>query len=477
MIILSGIISNKNLTGDYRNNFTNTSELSFDYTYDKSNRLLKQDNKPGDELNYDLFNTYDKDGNHLTMQRYGDGSSLLDNFSYEYYSGTNRLKNVSNQSFDKYAYDFNGNDTMDFLNSNTYMKYDYRNLLIECSNNASLSYTLWTRYYYDEAGNRIRKYVLRADFGNAPPPENWNNLDTGWSVESNQYYVRDVNGKEIAIYNDTVLTQWNVYGLSNEGRINSNRSRNFYLKDHLGSVRVMLDENRNVVSSQDYDCWGYLLEDRVYQIENSKYKFTGKERDWESLGYDYFGARYYMSRIANWSSIDPLFDKHFGWTPYNYVLRNPLRLVDPEGKQIDAVIEKFVETTTKVLAPEIYIGTGIVGLIISTTLVPTELNKDEQIFIDEQERLRNQISKEQVIIEDNISINRLETKGGKQRIKETELEGVKTKEIYEKLENAKRDKNKKETRRLIKELKARGERDIQKDIRPSRKEYREDPNN
>jgi RHS repeat-associated protein len=341
----NGNISNQYLTGDYRNNFTNTSELSFDYTYDKSNRLLKQDNKPGNELNYDLFNTYDKDGNHLTLQRYGDGSSLLDNFNYEYFNSTNRLKNIRGMGYDEYSYDYNGNDTMDLLNSNTYMKYDFRNLLIEYSNTASLSYTLWTRYYYDEAGNRIRKYVLKTDFGNSPPPEDWENPGSAWSVINNEYYVRDVNGKEIAIYNGSELSQWNVYGLDNVGKINPDRSRNFYIKDHLGSVRVMLDENRNIVSSQDYDCWGYQLENRVYQIEYSKYKFTGKERDWESLGYDYFGARYYVSRIANWTSVDPLLEKHIGWTPYNYVLRNPMRLVDPDGNQVQVIagIEVAIE--------------------------------------------------------------------------------------------------------------------------------------
>jgi hypothetical protein len=51
--------------------------------------------------------------------------------------------------------------------------------------------------------------------------------------------------------------------------------------------------------------------------------------------YDYFGARYYDSRIANWTSIDPLFEKHFDFSPYNYVLRNPIRLIDPDGKQVD----------------------------------------------------------------------------------------------------------------------------------------------
>lgn len=71
---------------------------------------------------------------------------------------------------------------------------------------------------------------------------------------------------------------------------------------------------------------------RSFNTDQGKYKFTSKERDAES-NYDYFGARYYDSRIANWGSVDPLLEKHKDWTPYNYVLRNPTRLIDPDGKQ------------------------------------------------------------------------------------------------------------------------------------------------
>jgi RHS repeat-associated protein len=68
-------------------------------------------------------------------------------------------------------------------------------------------------------------------------------------------------------------------------------------------------------------------------IESDVNKFTGMERDQET-GYDYFGARYYDSRISVWLSPDPLFEKHLQWSPYNYVLRNPFVLIDPDGRQV-----------------------------------------------------------------------------------------------------------------------------------------------
>jgi RHS repeat-associated protein len=76
-----------------------------------------------------------------------------------------------------------------------------------------------------------------------------------------------------------------------------------------------------------------VLENRSYNSAAMKYDFTGKERDNET-NYDYFGARYYDSRIANWTSIDPLMWKHLQWSPYNYVLRNPVCKFDPDGMQV-----------------------------------------------------------------------------------------------------------------------------------------------
>ena len=60
--------------------------------------------------------------------------------------------------------------------------------------------------------------------------------------------------------------------------------------------------------------------------------FTGKERDSET-GFSYFGARYYDSDIlTGWLSVDPMADKYPGLSPYAYCAWNPIRLVDPDGR-------------------------------------------------------------------------------------------------------------------------------------------------
>ena len=44
---------------------------------------------------------------------------------------------------------------------------------------------------------------------------------------------------------------------------------------------------------------------------------------------------------ARWLAADPLAEKHPDWTPYNYVLGNPLTLFDPDGRQERAMLNSF----------------------------------------------------------------------------------------------------------------------------------------
>ena len=62
--------------------------------------------------------------------------------------------------------------------------------------------------------------------------------------------------------------------------------------------------------------------------------FNGKEKDWES-GFHYYGARYYWSEVlTGWLSVDPMSDKYPSISPYAYCAWNPVKLVDPDGREV-----------------------------------------------------------------------------------------------------------------------------------------------
>ena len=67
------------------------------------------------------------------------------------------------------------------------------------------------------------------------------------------------------------------------------------------------------------------------------YSFSAKERYVET-GLAYFGARYYSSDLSIWLSVDTMSDKYPSLSPYVYCTDNPVRLVDPDGREkIDAM--------------------------------------------------------------------------------------------------------------------------------------------
>jgi RHS repeat-associated protein len=80
----------------------------------------------------------------------------------------------------------------------------------------------------------------------------------------------------------------------------------------------------------DYYPYGKIL--RFYNgSQTEKFLFTGKERDAETQ-LDYLGARFFDSDIARFESLDPKQMEFPAFNPYNYVLGNPISLIDPDGK-------------------------------------------------------------------------------------------------------------------------------------------------
>ncbi|MFK8103977.1 MAG: RHS repeat domain-containing protein [Saprospiraceae bacterium] len=127
--------------------------------------------------------------------------------------------------------------------------------------------------------------------------------------------------------------------------VNFSGVSNYYVQDHLGNTRVVYQPvfcgNQTNGEPMSYeveyvgDYFPYRKTIREY-IKRKKEKFltTEHERD-EETGLDYRGARFYDSDIGRFLSLDPLAIEFADVSPYNYVLGNPISLVDPDGRSPD----------------------------------------------------------------------------------------------------------------------------------------------
>ncbi len=105
----------------------------------------------------------------------------------------------------------------------------------------------------------------------------------------------------------------------------------FYHPDHLGSTNYITDAAGAVRQFAEYIPFGETFVDGHLNSDTQPYLFNAKELDAETRLY-YYGARYLDPRISIWMSVDPMMEKYAGWSPYNYTIQNPLKYVDPDGK-------------------------------------------------------------------------------------------------------------------------------------------------
>ncbi|MEE3485749.1 MAG: RHS repeat-associated core domain-containing protein, partial [Bacteroidales bacterium] len=119
----------------------------------------------------------------------------------------------------------------------------------------------------------------------------------------------------------------------------------FYHPDHLGSTTVVTDLDGEVTQNVAYIPYGEVFVEQRNGTWNTPYLFNAKELD-EETGLYYYGARYLDPTGTRWLSVDPLFEKYVGMTPYGYCAGNPVRLVDVDGRDYDVYIDDENKTIT-----------------------------------------------------------------------------------------------------------------------------------
>lgn len=113
----------------------------------------------------------------------------------------------------------------------------------------------------------------------------------------------------------------------------------YYTLDHLGTPRLITDGSGNQIGLHTYRPFGQEWSVTDPTQEGNPLRFTGHERDADSLagganGVDYMHARFYDGPVGRFLSMDAYpstADDPQTWNPYSYVGNAPVLYSDPSG--------------------------------------------------------------------------------------------------------------------------------------------------
>ena len=356
-----------------------------DFTYDQLNRIesatandnLKPDGNEwgmaGSLLYQEQF-TYDQNGNILKAQRNGDnsGSLAMDDLSYHYVSGTNKLDyvddaisgdpysvDISSQSPGNYAYDQIGNLVKDDAEGISHIEWTVYGKIKKIDFASARRELI---FKYDASGNRVSKTVH--DF-------------VGDNVYTTTYYVRDAQGNVMATYNEMWntdtdakslgLSEQHIYGSSRLGMVKSDLDltvyentplntsstqralnfRSYELSNHLGNVMAVVSDRKiaaettgdnltdyftgEVLSANDYYVYHMTMPGRSFNSNSYRYGGSnGQEKD-NDIFEGAYTAEYweYDARIGRRWNVDPITKQNEA--SYVVFANNPIFVVDIHG--------------------------------------------------------------------------------------------------------------------------------------------------
>jgi RHS repeat-associated protein len=110
---------------------------------------------------------------------------------------------------------------------------------------------------------------------------------------------------------------------------NANGEVLWALTDHQGSVRVLLDNQGNVVNNITYDAFGNITLETHSQV-NFRFSYTGREFDSETGLYNY-RSRYYDPAVGQFINEDTIGFAGGDSNLYRYVANSPVNYIDPSG--------------------------------------------------------------------------------------------------------------------------------------------------
>ena len=198
----------------------------------------------------------------------------------------------------EYAYDANGNLTKDLNRNISNIQYNFLNL----PGKVTFGDGSTIEYVYAADGTKLRtKHVI-------------NGTTTTTDYCGNVVYENGVQ--------KLLLTEAGYVTLSD-------KKYHYYLQDHQGNNRVVLNQNGTVEEVNHYYPFGGLF---ASSTNVQPYKYNGKELDTKNgLNWYDYGARHYDPALGRFTTVDPMGEEYYDISPYAYCGNNPIRFIDPNG--------------------------------------------------------------------------------------------------------------------------------------------------
>lgn len=344
------LLYNGNISETYWQTASDEVIRKYDYTYDMLNRFVNANyakpNSASAMNSYSETVGYDKNGNIQFLYRNGDldsdGSSpenLIDDLVYTYDPiKKNQLMKVFDMSnnpggfvddtvgledpTDDYQYDDNGNTIKDDNKQITDIDYNHLNLPVKITFASGNK----IEYIYNAIGTKVGKKVIEGTLSTV--------IDY---LDGFQYRKPKIG---------TITLDFFPHAEGYVSYYAGVYSYVFNYVDHLGNIRLsykdtnlngIIEKANNEIIEENH-FYPYGLEHTGYTANvysNYKVKYNGKELQ-DELGlnfYDY-GARNYEPTLGRWMNIDPLAEKFFEFSPFNYTINNPVKFVDKDGMDV-----------------------------------------------------------------------------------------------------------------------------------------------
>jgi RHS repeat-associated protein len=129
-------------------------------------------------------------------------------------------------------------------------------------------------------------------------------------------------------------------------RLTSSDANRWYLVDHQGSVRNILDNGAASKDALAYDAFGNIVSESN-SAERGRYTWTSREIDTET-DLQYNRARYYDAATGRWISQDPIGFDAGDSNLYRYSGNISVVNIDPSGLQTPAVTDESFEASSNV---------------------------------------------------------------------------------------------------------------------------------